>query len=87
MPYGCYKNSFLHGGAVAQLEARLDGIEEVEGSNPFGSTKLSVSFVLNQRTTSLACGIAMAQRALTIGSPCHESPFSAPRGQSLVLSI
>jgi putative endonuclease len=27
------------GGAVAQLEARLDGIEEVEGSNPFGSTK------------------------------------------------
>jgi hypothetical protein len=23
---------------VAQLEARLDGIEEVEGSNPFGST-------------------------------------------------
>jgi hypothetical protein len=28
-----------YGGAVAQLEARLDGIEEVEGSNPFGSTK------------------------------------------------
>ena len=27
------------GGAVAQLGARLDGIEEVEGSNPFGSTK------------------------------------------------
>jgi hypothetical protein len=25
---------------VAQLEARLDGIEEVEGSNPFGSTKI-----------------------------------------------
>ena len=24
---------------MAQLEARLDGIEEVEGSNPFGSTK------------------------------------------------
>jgi len=42
---------------------------------------------LNQRTTSLACGIAMAQRALTIGSPCHESLFWAPRGQSLVLSI
>jgi hypothetical protein len=29
------------GGAVAQLEARLDGIEEVEGSNPFGSTNLN----------------------------------------------
>jgi hypothetical protein len=34
---------FLHysafGGAVAQLGARLDGIEEVVGSNPIGSTK------------------------------------------------
>jgi hypothetical protein len=28
----------LHGGAVAQLGARLDGIEEVVGSNPIGST-------------------------------------------------
>ncbi len=27
------------GGAVAQLGARLDGIEEVVGSNPIGSTK------------------------------------------------
>jgi hypothetical protein len=26
------------GGAVAQLGARLDGIEEVVGSNPIGST-------------------------------------------------
>jgi hypothetical protein len=32
------------GGAVAQLEARLDGIEEVEGSNPFGSTKCFIAF-------------------------------------------
>ena len=35
---------FVHytssGGAVAQLGARLDGIEEVVGSNPIGSTKL-----------------------------------------------
>ena len=30
------------GGAVAQLGARLDGIEEVVGSNPIGSTKESV---------------------------------------------
>ena len=29
------------GGAVAQLGARLDGIEEVVGSNPIGSTKSS----------------------------------------------
>ena len=31
--------TLFFGGAVAQLGARLDGIEEVEGSNPFGSTK------------------------------------------------
>jgi hypothetical protein len=41
---GCYKNS-SSGGAVAQLEARLDGIEEVRGSNPLGSTSfISRSF-------------------------------------------
>lgn len=28
------------GGAVAQLGARLDGIEEVVGSNPIGSTNV-----------------------------------------------
>ncbi len=31
-------------GAVAQLGARLDGIEEVVGSNPIGSTNLFLSF-------------------------------------------
>ena len=30
----------MSGGAVAQLGARLDGIEEVVGSNPIGSTKI-----------------------------------------------
>ena len=38
---GCYKSNrcrFPFGGAVAQLGARLDGIEEVVGSNPIGST-------------------------------------------------
>jgi hypothetical protein len=34
----------LHGGAVAQLGARLDGIEEVVGSNPIGSTNFVSSF-------------------------------------------
>ena len=34
----CVKLNEL-GGAVAQLGARLDGIEEVVGSNPIGSTK------------------------------------------------
>ena len=32
-------SSYSFGGAVAQLGARLDGIEEVVGSNPIGSTK------------------------------------------------
>jgi hypothetical protein len=33
-----------YGGAVAQLGARLDGIEEVVGSNPIGSTNFGFSF-------------------------------------------
>ena len=39
----CVKLKVL-GGAVAQLGARLDGIEEVVGSNPIGSTNLSFCF-------------------------------------------
>ena len=35
---GCDKLFEYPGGAVAQLGARLDGIEEVVGSNPIGST-------------------------------------------------
>ena len=39
---GCYKlvHSFFTCGAVAQLGARIDGIDEVAGSNPAGSTNL-----------------------------------------------
>ena len=40
---GCDKLSRYPGGAVAQLGARLDGIEEVVGSNPIGSTNFKVS--------------------------------------------
>jgi hypothetical protein len=40
-----------NGGAVAQLGARLDGIEEVEGSNPFGSTKILPVFLFTLRIT------------------------------------
>ena len=36
--------SSFTGGAVAQLGARLDGIEEVVGSNPIGSTKIRLAF-------------------------------------------
>jgi hypothetical protein len=43
--FACYRIALLlflpNGGAVAQLGARLDGIEEVVGSNPIGSTKNS----------------------------------------------
>ena len=38
--HSCYRITYniAPGGAVAQLGARLDGIEEVAGSNPAGST-------------------------------------------------
>ena len=35
-----------NGGAVAQLGARLDGIEEVVGSNPIGSTNFTPVYFL-----------------------------------------
>ncbi len=38
--YDCGKLKKVDGGAVAQLGARLDGIEEVVGSNPIGSTNI-----------------------------------------------
>ena len=37
-PWGKIIRVIHFGGAVAQLGARLDGIEEVVGSNPIGST-------------------------------------------------
>ena len=47
---GCYKNKAetnqdFPGGAVAQLGARLDGIEEVVGSNPIGSTNFALKLL------------------------------------------
>ncbi len=47
---GCYKRFVPFGGAVAQLGARLDGIEEVVGSNPIGSTRSSVRAAISFRT-------------------------------------
>ena len=47
---------FFFGGAVAQLGARLDGIEEVVGSNPIGSTNSSAMpyflYILQSETTN-----------------------------------
>jgi hypothetical protein len=46
----CYKiNIFPIGGAVAQLGARLDGIEEAVGSNPIGSTSLRSEAMKRER--------------------------------------
>jgi hypothetical protein len=42
------------GGAVAQLGARLDGIEEVVGSNPIGSTNFKLSGISRRRGIDLA---------------------------------
>jgi hypothetical protein len=41
---GCDRLKHSFGGAVAQLGARLDGIEEVVGSNPIGSTNIDFLF-------------------------------------------
>ena len=41
---------------MAQLEARLDGIEEVEGSNPFGSTKIFSSLLVSTCGLTETCG-------------------------------
>jgi hypothetical protein len=40
---------FLRRGPVAQLGARLNGIQKVRGSNPLGSTRLAFSESLADR--------------------------------------
>src|SRR5258708_39758698 len=51
------------GGAVAQLGARLDGIEEVVGSNPIGSTNAS-----QRRSTSIFSKVKL-QTTTTLAKP------------------
>jgi hypothetical protein len=46
---------FHSGGAVAQLGARLDGIEEVVGSNPIGSTNFFFSFQSDSKNFKGLC--------------------------------
>ena len=57
------------GGAVAQLGARLDGIEEVVGSNPIGSTKIR-NAILGVHSPQ-PIDYALLHRA---NSRCRESP-------------
>ena len=52
----CAKIFRYFGGAVAQLGARLDGIEEVVGSNPIGSTNFSILFSGADSTVSANVG-------------------------------
>jgi hypothetical protein len=50
------------GGAVAQLGARLDGIEEVVGSNPIGSTNWSFACIpISLNSPSVASLLAGVQ--------------------------
>ena len=46
---------------MAQLGARLDGIEEVEGSNPFGSTRFfsHSRLFLFRRFCAVLCAITV----------------------------
>ena len=53
----CVKLNEL-GGAVAQLGARLDGIEEVVGSNPIGSTNCEFSDFLGTPAMQPAAAFA-----------------------------
>src|SRR5580692_7410010 len=70
--------SSIPGGAVAQLGARLDGIEEVVGSNPIGSTNLD--FCAYSRKANLdqcpaSSGASLCRRLSLL--PCaHASPGS-----------
>src|SRR5271163_3179000 len=56
---GCYKLvlSFFTCGAVAQLGARIDGIDEVAGSNPAGSTKFSKQILRTKSVESFSGAI------------------------------
>ena len=62
----------LSGGAVAQLGARLDGIEEVVGSNPIGSTKNTQTNLLTERH----CWRCMV--SIVASTPCHTLSYVTP---------
>ena len=78
------------GGAVAQLGARLDGIEEVVGSNPIGSTKKRfaqsacalrlrpVKFQFHCRGFNARCNLPAALQVLTYASKLGMVRVQAP---------
>jgi hypothetical protein len=56
------------GGAVAQLGARLDGIEEVVGSNPIGSTNASQLNHASLRMWTIGREAPLASGMLTVST-------------------
>jgi hypothetical protein len=64
----------LHGGAVAQLGARLDGIEEAVGSNPIGSTK---SLRCNINSRRLGARPPLFEGLNAGPNTCHDSLATA----------
>ena len=60
------------GGAVAQLGARLDGIEEVVGSNPIGSTNFHLE------CGGLAAAFSIAANTPDAASACKRYDFLLP---------
>src|SRR5260370_1104444 len=76
----------LLGGAVAQLGARLDGIEEVVGSNPIGSTNAPQSrwsipsnVIIIFLSTPFDNDVAARVGFCTMARLWLNSPFSAPQ--------
>lgn len=65
------KLNSLHGGAVAQLGARLDGIEEVVGSNPIGSTKNTKILKATFRCIAAKLLSTISTENLNTSKACH----------------
>jgi putative endonuclease len=62
---------------VAQLGARLDGIEEVVGSNPIGSTNRNMPFFVYILQSESTGRFYTGQTAkLEVRLACHNSNFS-----------
>ena len=68
-------------GVLAQLVERLNGIEEVRGSNPLGSTILWWSFAQQKIRTSvrLPCAVAHPSAKPHSQSPaqCRDNPLGS----------
>src|SRR5271170_5287974 len=80
----CYKRVLLDsGGAVAQLGARLDGIEEVVGSNPIGSTIIHWAFQNSGNSFWNAVARFLWSRRVVSDRRC--SPFNIKRGFRWIL--